>query len=71
MPHPERNAGPIAPMRRNDEVERILTRWLKERRAPHIQDAIREALAEVHVMTASMMDGSRRRPHFEDEDDVL
>ncbi len=55
----------------NEEVERILTRWLKERSAPHIQDAVREALAEVQVITAEMRDGGSRRPEFEDEDDLL
>ena len=55
----------------NEEVERILNRWLKERRAPHIQDAIREALAEVQVVTAEMMDGRSQSPRFEDEDDLL
>ena len=55
----------------NEEVERVLNRWLKERNAPHIQDAIREALAEVQVVTAEMVDGIGRRPQFEDEDDLL
>lgn len=27
VPHPERNAGPIAPMRRNDEVERLAVQF--------------------------------------------
>lgn len=51
----------------NDEAERVLSRWLKERRAPRIQAAIREALAEVHVVTAEIVDGRARTPHFEDE----
>ena len=55
----------------NDEVERILNRWLKERREPHLQDAIRDALTEVHVVTAEMVDGRARRPRFDDEDDLL
>ena len=55
----------------NEEVERILNRWLKERSAPHIQDAVREALAEVQVITADMVDGRGRGPQFEDEDSVL
>ena len=55
----------------NEEVERILNRWLTERRAPYIQDAIREALAEVQVITAEMLDGRPQRPTFEDEDDLL
>lgn len=30
VPHPERNAGPIAPMRRNDEVERLAVEFVTQ-----------------------------------------
>jgi HEAT repeat protein len=51
----------------NDEVERILTRWLSERREPHIQDALREALAGVHLMTAEFADEREEPPDFGEE----
>lgn len=48
----------------NDESERVLSRWLSERREPHIQDAIREALAEVQLLTGEFVDEGRPDPDF-------
>ncbi len=47
----------------NDESERVLSRWLSERHEPHIQEAIREALAEVHLMTGEFYE-DERSPEF-------
>ena len=55
----------------SQEAEHVLSRWLKERREPQIQAAIRDALAEVQLATAEMIDGRQRPPRFEDEDSPL
>ena len=57
----------------NEQAERVLTRWLDERRTPVIQEALREALAEVELLTTAMADGRNIRPRFEgdrDDDDA-
>ncbi len=48
----------------NEEAERVLSRWLSERHEPHIQEAIRDALAEVHLMTAEFADDRDEDPDF-------
>ena len=53
----------------SDESERVLTRWLSERHEPHIQDAIRDALAEVQLLTGEFVDDERDSPMFGVSDD--
>jgi len=48
----------------NDESERILTRMLRERGEPHLRRAVREALAEVQMLTMPMADDEDRDPDF-------
>ncbi|MCK9485427.1 MAG: HEAT repeat domain-containing protein [Dehalococcoidia bacterium] len=50
-----------------EESERVLSRWLSERHEPHIQEAIRDALAEVHLMTADFADDRGDDPDFDGE----
>lgn len=51
----------------NEESERVLSRWLSERHETHIQEAIREALAEVHLITAEFADDRGEDPDFDAE----
>jgi HEAT repeat protein len=55
----------------NEEVERILSRWMRERSEPRIREAVREALAGVHLMTAQFMDERDSDPDFSDEEPLL
>ncbi len=52
----------------NEEAERVLSRWLSERHEPHIQEAIRDALAEVHLITAEFVDERDEDPDFDGQD---
>lgn len=52
----------------NEEAERVLQRWLSERHEPHIQEAIRDALAEVHLMTAEFADERGDDPDLDGQD---
>jgi HEAT repeat protein len=50
----------------NEESERILTRLLEERSEPHVVEAARDALAQVHLMTMEPKDEPERDPMFDD-----
>jgi HEAT repeat protein len=52
----------------NEEVEHILTRWMSERGEPRIREALQEALAGVHLMTAQVLDDRDEPPDFGDEE---
>ncbi|MEX2228837.1 MAG: HEAT repeat domain-containing protein [Dehalococcoidia bacterium] len=48
-----------------EESERVLTRMLHERAEPHLRDAVRDALAEVQLLTMPLSDAATRAPLFE------
>ncbi len=55
----------------NEEVEHILSRWARERSEPRIREALQEALAGVHLMTAQFVDDRDSDPELGDEEPLI